>query len=211
MNRKAQITFAALTFLIGGWVAAQNRRPEFARLVLEGARREAEKGTRYIEQYHTLNFPGGDVPPNTGVCTDLVIRAFRNAGVDLQKRVHEDRKANPSAYPTHIWEYKAADTNIDHRRCQNLTVWFKRHSQSLTIKTDKDSLDEWQAGDVVFYVRPMASHPWHVAIVSDKRDHDGMPLIIDAYPPRTAEVYRLDQWAPIHSHYRYDPAADSSI
>jgi uncharacterized protein len=62
--------------------------------------------------------------------------------------------------------------------------------------------ENWKPGDVVFYIYAGASHPWHVAIVSDKRDADGMPFIIDAYPPVTSESHRLDEFAPIHSHFR---------
>lgn len=176
---------------------------EIPRLILESARREAERATPYIMEYHVLAYPGGDVPAGTGVCTDLVIRAFRGAGVDLQKLLHEDRTANPKAYPLQIWDNKKPDKNIDHRRCQNLAVWFRRHAQSLSLKTDPDHLAQWQPGDVVFYVHEGASHPWHVAIVSDKKAPDGMPLIIDSFPPRTSETHRLDEWAPIHSHFRW--------
>ena len=171
--------------------------------VLQGARREAARKTPYIMDYEVIRYPGGDVTSGTGVCTDLVVRAFRNAGIDLQQLVHEDRKAHPEAYPTQLWEAKKADSNIDHRRCQNLTVWFRRHALSLTTATDADSLGQWQPGDVVFFVRKGASHPWHVAVVSDRRDTDGVPFIVDSYPPFTSESHRLDTWAPIHSHYRF--------
>ncbi len=179
---------------------------QFAGLILEGARREAAKATPYIMEYQTIKYPGGDVPGDTGVCTDLIIRAFRNAGVDLQKLLHEDRREHPEAYPIQIWDYKQPDPNIDHRRCQNLVVWFNRHAKSLATAMDSSSLGEWKAGDVVFYIQPKASHPWHVAIVSDKHDRDGVPFVIDSYPPRTSESHRLDEWAPIQRHFRYCPA-----
>ena len=104
--------------------------------ILGGARAEAARATPYIMEYHVLAYPGGDVPQGTGVCTDLVVRAFRSAGIDLQKLLHEDRVAHPEAYPTHIWDDKRADANIDHRRCQNLDVWFLRHARSLPTATD---------------------------------------------------------------------------
>lgn len=181
---------------------ADNDAAHLHRLILEGARSEAEKGTPYIQQYHVLPYPGGDVPPDTGVCTDLVIRAFRNAGIDLQRLVHEDRVAHPEAYPIYVWDYKPADANIDHRRCQNLVVWFKRFTESLPTSLEPTDLPNWQQGDVVFYIRERASHPWHVAVISDKKDFDGRPFVIDAYPPRTSEQNRLNAWAPIHSHFR---------
>lgn len=198
----------AALLLIAVPACSETTRPAespYAARIVGAARAEAARGTRYIEEYHILKYPGGDVPEGTGVCTDLVVRALRAAGVDLQQCVHEDRKANPGVYPTHLWSYKKPDRNIDHRRCQNLVVWFLRFTRSLPISTDPDSLKKhWQPGDVVFYVRPGASHPWHVAIVSDKRDPDGMPRIIDGYPPATSENHRLDTFAPIHSHFRLE-------
>lgn len=183
--------------------------PTLARIdagkILAGARAEAQRHTLYLEQYRVLNYPGGDVPAGTGVCTDLVIRAFRNAGVDIQKELHEDRVAHPGAYPTQIWDNKKADKNIDHRRCQNMAAWFGRFATKLPIDTDMDSLQKnWRAGDVVFYVREGQTYPWHVAIVSDKKASDGMPLIVDGYPPCTSESHRLDEFKPIHSHWRME-------
>jgi uncharacterized protein YijF (DUF1287 family) len=83
-------------------------------------------------------------------------------------------------------------------------VWGK--AGRATTATDPANLAQWQPGDVVFYIRKTADHPWHVAIVSDRKAQDGMPLIIDGYPPCTSEAHRLDEWAPIHSHFRYEPA-----
>lgn len=207
---------------IAGDAAAGER---IGQAIVEGARAEAARGTPYVEQYIKLAYPGGDVPPDTGVCTDLVIRALRHAGIDLQRRVHEDRSAHPSAYPTHIWENKRPDSNIDHRRCQNLVVWFERHAETLPVRITGDTSDNsgagasadaaddtragegdagdgWLPGDVVFYIREGASYPWHVAIVSDRRDADGMPYVIDSYPPYTSERHRLDAWPPIYRHFR---------
>lgn len=177
---------------------------DIPKLIIEGARREAEKHTLYIEQYRAMKYPGGDVPAMTGVCTDLVIRAFRNARIDLQQLLHEDRVAHPDAYPLQIWKEKKADRNIDHRRCQNLAVWFRRHSRSLTIEISPKFLLEWHPGDVVFFVRKGAAQPWHVAIISDRKDSDGMPMLIDSYPPFTSESHRLDDFTPIYAHFRYE-------
>lgn len=193
--------------------------------IVEGARAEAARRTPYVEQYIELEYPGGDVPPDTGVCTDLVIRALRHAGIDLQQRVHEDRSAHPGAYLTHIWDNKRPDANIDHRRCQNLVVWFERHAETLPVRIAGDPREDssagagsdtaaeagdrvnpWMPGDVVFYIREGASYPWHVAVVSDRRDADGMPFVIDSYPPHTSERHRLDAWPPIYRHFRVPEA-----
>lgn len=170
--------------------------------VLEGARREAAKETPYIMEYEVIDYPGGDVPEGTGVCTDLVVRAFRHAGLDLQKEVHTDMRARPAAYPK-IWDNKKIDRNIDHRRCPNLVAWFKKHGESLPTAVDEATLEKhWQPGDVVFYVRERVTHPWHVGIVSDKKADDGMLMIVDSFPPHTSETHRLDDFAPVHSHFR---------
>lgn len=165
----------------------------FTRRVLEGAKAEARRAPEYLEEYTVLAYPNGDVPADRGVCT-----------LDLQRAVHEDIKANRDKYPK-IWDRKAPDRNIDHRRCPNLATWFRRHAASLPTALGGENLRaSWHPGDVVFYVRPKATHPWHVGIVSDVADTDGMPMIIDSFPPRTSESHRLDEFVPIHSHFRLE-------
>jgi hypothetical protein len=101
--------------------------------------------TSYDASYVKLDYPNGDVPINTGVCADVVVRAFRKAGIDLQKELHEDMKKNFSKYPKK-WGARRPDTNIDHRRVPNLMTWFDRRGKSLLITKDaKDYLP----GDVV--------------------------------------------------------------
>lgn len=186
--------------------SATTARIDTAKIV-EGARTEVKKQTIYIQEYIVLKYPGGDVPDKTGVCSDLVVRAFRNAGVDLQKEIHEDRVAHPEAYPTKIWKNKKPDRNIDHRRCQNLVAWFGRFTRKLPIELDHDSLEQnWRAGDVVFFVHERQTYPWHIAVISDRRASDGMPLILHGFPPYWSETYRLDSLGPIHSHWRMDNA-----
>ncbi len=174
--------------------------------VLEGARAEAARGTPYIMEYAVMKYPGGDVPEGTGVCTDLVVRAFRNAGIDIQKELHEDRVKHPEAYPVNLWEHKRADANIDHRRCPNMAVWFRRTARELGTSIDAGDIPNWKAGDVVFFAAKGEKHPWHTAIISDKRAPDGMPFVIDAFPPKTSETHRLDEFGPIHSHFRTESA-----
>jgi hypothetical protein len=99
----------------------------------------------YDPSYVKIDYPNGDVPPDTGVCADVIVRAFRKAGIDLQKELHEDMKKNFSKYPQK-WGARRPDTNIDHRRVLNLTTWFDRQGKSLPITKDaKDYLP----GDVV--------------------------------------------------------------
>src|ERR1700682_2429856 len=99
------------------------------KLVIYGGSEQIGKTRSYDPSYQKIEYPNGDVPIETGVCSDVVVRAFRKGGIDLQKDVHEDMKANFSAYPTR-WGLKDADANIDHRRVPNLQTYFTRKGKS---------------------------------------------------------------------------------
>ncbi|MFZ2843127.1 DUF1287 domain-containing protein [Psychrobacter sp.] len=152
--------------------------------------------TSYDPTYRKLDFPRGDVPINTGVCTDVIIRAYRLQNIDLQQLVNHDMKSNWSSYPK-TWGLKSTDKNIDHRRVSNLEVFFARHGQTLSI-TDKAS---FQAGDVVTWRLPNGNLP-HTGIVSDKAAADGTPLIIHNIGRGTQEENILFTY-PITKHFRY--------
>ena len=152
--------------------------------------------TSYDPTYRKLDFPRGDVPINTGVCTDVIIRAYRLQNIDLQQLLNHDIKSNWSSYPK-TWGLKSTDKNIDHRRVPNLEVFFARHGQSLSI-TDKSS---FQAGDVVTWRLPNGNLP-HTGIVSDKAAADGTPLIIHNIGRGTQEENILFTY-PIKGHFRY--------
>jgi uncharacterized protein len=110
-----------------------------------GAIEQTTQTTGYDGSYVKLDYPNGDVPPSTGVCADVVVRAFRKAGIDLQKELHEDMKKNFAKYPQK-WGARRPDTNIDHRRAPNLMTWFDRQGKAQPITKDaKDYLP----GDVV--------------------------------------------------------------
>ena len=115
------------------------------RRLLESADRQLETTKTYDPAYVVLDYPNGDVPAEKGVCTDVVIRAFRNAGIDLQKEVHEDMNANFSIYPKK-WGLSRADRNIDHRRVPNLQTFFARRGKSLPIT---QNAGDYLPGDVV--------------------------------------------------------------
>src|SRR6266851_2999117 len=106
------------------------------KLVIDDAIDQVGKTTGYDPSYQKIEYPNGDVPIETGVCSDVIVRAFRKAGIDLQKDVHEDMKDNFSAYPTR-WGLSGTDPNIDHRRVGNLMTYFARRAKSLS--TDGDS------------------------------------------------------------------------
>ena len=150
----------------------------------------------YDPTYRKLSFPRGDVPQETGVCTDVVVRAYRLQNIDLQQLINVDMTSNFSAYPQ-IWGLKATDKNIDHRRVPNIETYLKRHGQTLSI-TDKGS---FQTGDIVSWRLPNGNLP-HIGIVSDKKASDGTPLIIHNIGRGTREENILFAY-PIKGHFRY--------
>lgn len=126
----------------------------------------------YDPSYFSIDYPNGDVPSDKGVCTDVIIRAYRKLGTDLQKEVHEDMKANFGLYPK-IWSLKYTDKNIDHRRVPNLMVFFKRKEAEKPItKNPKDYLP----GDVVCW--NLGGAITHIGIVVDKKSRDGKRNLI---------------------------------
>jgi hypothetical protein len=128
---------------------------------------------RYDPEYLRIPYPMGDVPASQGVCTDEIVRAYRTIGIDLQKLVHEDMKANFAAYPRR-WGLARPDTNIDHRRVPNLQVYFTRKGQKLPV-TQKG--EDYRAGDIVTWMLP-GNLP-HIGIATAQRSADGKrPLIV---------------------------------
>jgi len=154
---------------------------------------------RYEPKYVRIPYPGGDVPADTGVCTDEVIRAYRALGIDLQKEVHEDIAANFSAYPIHLrWMTISADTNIDHRRVPNLMVFFSRKGISLPISNRPG---DYGPGDLVTW--DLGGGVPHIGIVVDHKSlPDGRYMVVHniGQGPRMEDV--LFQWK-ITGHYRY--------
>lgn len=128
---------------------------------------------KYIPDYVVLAYPNGDVPANTGVCTDVVIRAYRKLGIDLQQLVHEDMKKNFKYYPKK-WGMKTPDKNIDHRRVPNLMTFFSRFGKSLPLSKQAS---DYLPGDVITWNLP--SGLTHIGIVVDKKSKvDGTPMVV---------------------------------
>jgi len=126
----------------------------------------------YDPSYFSIDYPNGDVPEDKGVCTDVVIRAYRKMGVDLQKNVHEDMKTNFSAYPK-IWGLKRTDKNIDHRRVPNLMTYFKRQGAEKVIS---DLAKDYLPGDIVCW--NLGGAITHIGIVVNKKSTDGKRNLI---------------------------------
>ena len=123
----------------------------------------------YDPSYISIKYPNGDVPKNKGVCTDVVIRAYRKLGIDLQKEVHEDMKANFSLYPNlKKWGMTKTDTNIDHRRVPNLEVFFERKGIKLLV-TENDN--DYKTGEIVTWM--INDKLPHIGIITNKKSSDG--------------------------------------
>ncbi len=161
----------------------------------EEARKQIGVTTKYDPAYVVIPYPNGDVPKERGVCTDVVIRALRGIGLDLQKAVHEDMKANFSKYPT-IWGLKRPDKNIDHRRVPNLRRYFERQGWSLKVEM---KLNNFKPGDLVTCTLN-GSLP-HIMIISDKKTSRGIPLVIHNVGRGTVEENFLFH-SPLNGHYR---------
>lgn len=163
--------------------------------LVQDARQQINVTKSYDPTYRKIAFPMGDVPLHTGVCTDVVIRAYRHQHIDLQKLVNQDMKRAWESYPK-LWGLKATDTNIDHRRVPNLEKFFQRQGKSLSL-TDVAS---FKAGDIVTWRLPR-NLP-HIGIVSDKKTPEGIPLVIHNIGSGTQEEDILFKYKMI-GHYRY--------
>jgi len=161
----------ALSLLAAGPVFAQPAAIDPAKLVTD-ARQQVGVTLSFDPAYRTLTYPGGDVPLETGVCTDVVIRALRHQGLDLQKAVHEDMRGAFSQYPQ-SWGLGGPDKNIDHRRVPNLMTFFKRKGWSQPIS---ENPADYRAGDIVTW--NLGGSITHIGIVADTVATGSRPLIL---------------------------------
>lgn len=169
--------------------------------IVTAARSQVGKTVRYNPAYRTLAYPSGDVPMESGVCTDVVIRALRaGPGIDLQQQVHEDMKQNFAKYPTK-WGLKKPDPNIDHRRVLNLQAYFKRSGWEIE---PKDGVRTFEAGDLVTCIVP-PNLP-HIMIVSDRSSAAGRRMVLHNIGRGTQEEDRLADFR-ITGQYRMPPSS----
>lgn len=198
---------AGLLFVSGAFASAQvssaqtNARQRFLEKLVAAAVERTTHQVTYTSAYVHLDYPGGDVPVGTGVCSDEIIRSYRAVGIDLQKEVHEDMVKNWSAYPAQaIWGQSGPDTNIDHRRVPNLMVFFKRKGESLP-KTQRPQ--EYLPGDLVTW--DLGGNVPHIGIVVSGKSADGARHLIVhnvGQGPKMEDV--LFAWK-ITGHFRYVP------
>lgn len=160
---------AAVTIVIAACAFAAFAGP--VQVVVTAAKEQVGRTRGYDPSYRRLGYPMGDVPLETGVCTDVVIRAFRKAGIDLQVLVHEDMKANFSRYPRQ-WGLRRPDPNIDHRRVPNLQTFFRRNGRSLPVTR---TAADYHPGDVVTW--KLSSGVPHIGLIADVRKGD-RPLVV---------------------------------
>lgn len=164
--------------------------------IVEAARAQIGKTVAYDSSYRRLAYPNGDVPMETGVCADVVVRALREAlGMDLQRLLHEDMKASFSKYPQK-WGLKRPDKNIDHRRVPNLETYFRRRGWAVPVSQDPR---DYLPGDLVTCIVP--PHLPHIMIVSDRTNAMGRPLVIHNIGAGTREEDRLFAFT-LTGHFR---------
>jgi uncharacterized protein len=167
--------------------------------LISAAKERTQHEVMYDGRYFRIGYPHGDIPANKGVCTDVVIRAYRRIGIDLQVEVHRDMTAQFHAYPNR-WGLSKPDPNIDHRRVPNLQVFFQRKGNVLPVS---DQADDYHPGDVVTWMLP-GNLP-HIGLVVDQKSSDGKRWMI------VHNIGRGPQMAdglfdfPITGHYRYLP------
>ena len=167
------------------------------------ARSQIGVTTTYDPAYSRMAYPMGDVPLERGVCSDVVIRAYRKAGVDFQMLLHRDMRTHFHLYPK-IWGLKKPDSNIDHRRVPNLDVFFRRQGKALNVPQVSNS---YKPGDIVSW--RLDNGLAHIGIISDKKSlFDSRPLVIHNIGQGTQEEDVLFSWR-IVGHYRWFNAGTS--
>ena len=128
----------------------------------------------YDPAYFSIKYPNGDVPKNKGVCTDVIIRAYRKLNIDLQKEVHEDMIAHFSEYPNlQKWGMTKTDTNIDHRRVPNLEIFFERNGEKLPVTNNPK---DYKTGEIVTWM--INDKLPHIGIVTNQKSRDGKRNLI---------------------------------
>jgi len=191
-----QPTIGILLFVLSlyfCWGQTETGQAELSNCALELTKQQVT----YDPSYFSIDYPNGDIPSDKGVCTDVIIRAYRKIGIDLQKEVHEDMKAHFSSYPK-IWGLSATDKNIDHRRVPNLMTFFERNG---TEKPISDKAVDYEPGDIVCW--NLGGATTHIGIVVDRKSRDGQRNLIvhNIGAGQVLEDCLFDH--TIIGHYRY--------
>lgn len=192
------LALLCLAFLMGLSPSTSFSQPRSSSELILNARNQIGRTVSYDGSYRSLAYPGGDVDISTGVCTDVIIRAYRGLGIDLQQLVHEDMKQHFAAYPSRkLWGLTSTDRNIDHRRVPNLQKFFSR--KGITLKRGEPILP----GDILTWMLP-GNLP-HIGIVSDRKNMgSGNYLVIHNIGQGVQEEDVVNNF-PLTGHYRYMP------
>lgn len=171
---------------------------QFALQLSDAALQLTKDKVNYDPSYFVLKYPNGDVPSDKGVCTDVVIRAYRKLGIDLQKEAHEDMAKNFSKYPK-SWGLKKPDANIDHRRVPNLRMFFSRFGIEKPVTSNSK---DYVPGDIVTWVLP--NNLTHIGIVVNKKSADGKRFLIVHNIGNGQEIADCLFDFTITGHYQYE-------
>lgn len=193
-----RVFFFILLISISGLFGFRQNEPEgFSKKLSDAALARTELCVVYNGSYMRIGYPGGDVPPGFGVCTDVLIRSYRVLGVDLQKDVHLDMKENFSNYPS-IWGLNNPDTNIDHRRVLNLRVFFSRKGVDLPVTVNHE---DYLPGDIISW--KLDSGLPHIGILVDRKSEDGKRYLVVHNISAGPELEDVLFDYMITGHYRY--------
>lgn len=166
---KSLLLILSQIIFISGIVFAQS---EFQLRLADSALTLTKQQVTHNPQYFQLDYPNGDVPADKGVCTDVIIRAYRKVGIDLQKEVHEDMTSNLEKYPNN-WGLSKPDKNIDHRRVPNLMVFFSRFGKVLPITNEAE---DYKPGDIICW--NLGGGITHIGLVVNRRTNDDKRFLI---------------------------------
>ena len=192
----------SLFILLAIWMAPCFAAEDTSARILAGAQKQAAEHTAYVPGYVSIGYPNGDVPRAGGVCTDVVVRSFRAAGIDLQKLIHDDMLAAFDQYPRK-YGLSQPDSNIDHRRVPNQMRFFSRKGTAVTMEVSPETLGEWKVGDIVYW--KLNNGLDHCGVISSRRNAAGVPLVIHNIG-NCSEDDCLTKWKII-GHYRYPKQA----
>ena len=187
-----------ITILLSLVISLSRAQDTFSKKLSDAAVELTTHKVQYDPTYFSIPYPNGDVPSDKGVCTDVVIRAYRKLGIDLQKEVHEDMASNFSLYPKD-WGLKTTDKNIDHRRVPNLMTFFKRHG---TVKKKSTNPNDYAPGDIVTW--NLGGGTNHIGILIDQKSRDNERYLVVHNIGNGQEISDCLFQFKIIGHYSYE-------
>jgi uncharacterized protein len=183
-----------------------NQTSEFRKNIVKGAQFRTQFDVTYIDKAYGTN--NGKPPDNEGVCTDHFWRALDYAGIDFQKLLFDDMTNHTNDYPLRIWNQSRPQKTIDFRRVPNIEAYLDKYAQKLTteiVPCDFENLMQWQPGDIlIFKIKGAGTLSDHIAIVSDKRDENGIPYLLHNYGSGEVERPSANWYRLVVGHYRLE-------